>query len=80
MWLKLSVSPHGFRTNSRKCNACHQNTARYYVLKKIIVWLIGRIQKKGHRQTVHNVVSDLGLQCLLTGFSIKNRIKATKQI
>ena len=24
----------------------------------------------------HNVASDQGLQCLLTGFSIKNRIKA----
>ena len=26
----------------------------------------------------HNVASDQGLHCLLTGFSIKNRIKATK--
>ena len=29
-------------------------------------------------QTPHNVVSDQGLHCLVTGFSIKNRIKATK--
>ena len=29
-------------------------------------------------QTPHNVASDLGLHCLLTGFSIKIRIKATK--
>ena len=29
-------------------------------------------------QTPHNVASDLGLQCLLTGFSITNRIQATK--
>ena len=29
-------------------------------------------------QTPHNVASDQGLHCLLTGFSIKNRIKATK--
>ena len=28
-------------------------------------------------QTPHNVASDQGLQCLLTGFCIKNRIKAT---
>ena len=27
----------------------------------------------------HNAASDQGLNCLLTGFSIKNRIKATKQ-
>ena len=27
----------------------------------------------------HNQASDQGLHCLLTGFSIKNRIKATKQ-
>ena len=35
---------------------------------------------KGHRQTVppHNVASDQGLQCLLNGFYIKNRIKETK--
>ena len=26
----------------------------------------------------HNVASDQGLQCLLTGFSIKNRIKSDK--
>ena len=26
-------------------------------------------------QMPHNVASDQGLQCLLTGFSIKNRIK-----
>ena len=30
-------------------------------------------------QTSHNVASDQGLQCLETGFSIKNRMKATKQ-
>ena len=36
---------------------------------------------KGHRQTAqtqircHNVASDQGLHCLLTEFSIKNRIK-----
>ena len=29
-------------------------------------------------QTPHNVASDQSLHCLLTGFSIKNRIKATK--
>ena len=29
-------------------------------------------------QMPHNVASDQGLHCLLTGFSIKNRIKATK--
>ena len=29
-------------------------------------------------QMPHNVASDQGLQCLLLGFSIKNRIKATK--
>ena len=29
-------------------------------------------------QTPHNVASDQGLQCLLTGFSIKDRMKATK--
>ena len=29
-------------------------------------------------QTPHYVASDQGLHCLLTGFSIKNRIKATK--
>ena len=27
-------------------------------------------------QTPHDVASDQGLQCLLTGFSVKNRIKA----
>ena len=31
-------------------------------------------------QTPHHVASDQGLQCLLTGFSIKNRIKPTKEI
>ena len=30
-------------------------------------------------QMPHSVESDQGLQCLLTGFSIKNRLKATKQ-
>ena len=30
-------------------------------------------------QTSHNVASDKGLHCLLNGFSIKNRIKATKK-
>ena len=30
-------------------------------------------------QTPHNVVSDLGLHCLLPGFSVKNRIKATME-
>ena len=44
---------------------------------------------KGHRQTVQTqirdhqtpyiVASDHGLHCLLIGFSIKNRIKATKE-
>ena len=41
--------------------------------------------KKGHRQTVqiqpqtpNNVASDQGLYCLLTGFSMKGRIKAIK--
>ena len=29
-------------------------------------------------QTPNNVASDQGLHCLLTGFSIKNRIKLTK--
>ena len=29
-------------------------------------------------QTPHHVASDQRIQCLLTGFSIKNRIKATK--
>ena len=29
-------------------------------------------------QMPHNVASDQGLLCLLTGFSIKNRIKAIK--
>ena len=29
-------------------------------------------------QMPHDVASDHGLHCLLTGFSIKNRIKATK--
>ena len=39
---------------------------------------------KGHNHTVqtqircHIVASDLGLHCLLTGFSIKNRTKVTK--
>ena len=38
----------------------------------------------GHRQTAdpdltpHNVASDQGLDCLLTGFSIKNGIKPAK--
>ena len=29
-------------------------------------------------QMPHNVASDQGLHCLLTGFTIKNRIKAIK--
>ena len=29
-------------------------------------------------QTPHNMASDQGLYCLLTGFSIKKRIKARK--
>ena len=29
-------------------------------------------------RTSHHVASNQGLQCLLTGFSIKNRIKVTK--
>ena len=31
-------------------------------------------------QTPHNVASDQGLHCLLTGFSIKNRIRGKKKI
>ena len=30
-------------------------------------------------QMPHNVASDQGLHCLLTGFTIKNRIKGTKK-
>ena len=34
--------------------------------------------KVDHDQTPHHVASDHGLHCLLSGFSIKNRIEVRK--
>ena len=58
----------------------------YPVIVVYLTYSYLETQEKGNRQTVqiqpdqtpHNVASDQGLHCLLTGFSIKNRKKATK--
>ena len=42
------------------------------------VLLKGRTNNTDPNQTPHNVASDQGVHCLVTGVSIKNIIKATK--